>query len=141
MSSEQVYVNVTITEETVTEYFDNVRVIFTGKAENLIASYDQLGVEVTGPRSAVEQLHEEGVTVSVDVKGLEEGYYILSPRIDEEAYAGFTIMSEAASVTLTDISYNEADETNDATEDEADDVTENESGSDTEAAENDGNDE
>ena len=75
---------------------------------------------MTGPRSAVEQLREEGVTVSVDLKGLEEGYYILSPKIDEEAYGGFTILSEAASVTLTDISYNEADETDDATEDEAD---------------------
>jgi hypothetical protein len=76
-------------------------------------------VEVTGPRSAVEQLREEGVTVSVDLKGLGEGYYILSPKIDEEAYGGFTIMSEAASVTLTDISYNEEDEAEDATEDES----------------------
>ena len=119
VSSEQVYVNVTIAEETVQEYIDNVRVIFTGKAENLIASYDQLGVEVTGPRSAVEQLREDGVTVSVDLKGLGEGYYILSPKIDEEAYAGFTIMSEAASVTLTDISYNGEDEADDATEEES----------------------
>jgi YbbR domain-containing protein len=119
VSSEQVYVNVTIAEETVQEYFDNVRVIFTGKAENLIASYDQLGVEVTGPRSAVEQLREEGVTVSVDLKGLGEGYYILSPKIDEEAYEGFTIMSEAASVTLTDISYNGEDEADNATEEES----------------------
>ena len=147
VSSEQVYVNVTITEETVTEYFDNVRVIFTGKAENLIASYEQLGVEVTGPRSAVEQLREEGVTVSVDLKGLEEGYYILSPKIDEEAYAGFTIMSEAASVTLTDITYNEADEADDAAQDEADDaaqeevgdVTEEEAGPDADADEIDDN--
>lgn len=118
VSSEQVYVNVSIAEETVTEYVDNVKVIFTGKAENLIASYDQLGVEVTGPRSAVEKLAEDGVTVSVDLTGLDEGYYILSPRIDEQAYEGFTIMSEAASVTLTDISYNEEDEA-----DEAEDVT------------------
>ena len=118
VSSEQVYVNVTITEETVTEYLDNVRVIFTGKAENLIASYEQLGVEVTGPRSAVERLREEGVTVTVDVTGLKEGYYILSPKIDEEAYEGFTIMSEAASVTLTDISYNETAESEEAADGE-----------------------
>ena len=42
--------------------------------------------------------------------GLKEGYYILSPKVDEDAYEGFTIVSEAASVTLTDISYNEEDE-------------------------------
>ena len=110
VSSEQVYVNVSIVEEQVEEYVDNVRVIFIGKADNLIASYDQLGVMVTGPRSAVERLSEEGVTVGVDVTGLKEGYYILSPKVDAEAYEGFTIVSEAASVTLTDISYNEEDE-------------------------------
>jgi YbbR domain-containing protein len=108
VSSEQVYVNVTIVEEQVTDYVDNVRVIFTGKAENLIASYDQLGVEVTGPRSGVARLAEEGVTVTVDLAGLGEGYYILSPQIDGQAYEGFTIMSEAASVTLTDITYDES---------------------------------
>ena len=108
VSSEQVYVNVAIVEEQVTDYVDNVRVIFTGKAENLIASYDQLGVEVTGPRSGVARLAEEGVTVTVDLTGLDEGYYILSPQIDGQAYEGFTIMSEAASVTLTDITYDES---------------------------------
>ena len=30
--------------------------------------------------------------------------------MDEEAYEGFTIVSEAASVTLTDISYNEEED-------------------------------
>ena len=110
VSSEQVYVNVTIVEESVTEYVDNVKVMFTGKADNLVASYDQLSVEVTGPRSAVERLREEGVAVTVDVTGLKEGYYILSPSVDAQAYEGFEIMSEAASVTLTDISYTEPDE-------------------------------
>lgn len=110
VSSEQVYVNVAIVEEQVEEYVDNVKVIFTGKADNLIASYDQLGATVTGPRSAVARLKEEGVTVGVDLTGLKEGYYILSPKVDEEAYEGFTIVSEAASVTLTDISYNEEED-------------------------------
>ena len=118
VSSEQVYVNVTIVEESVTEYLDNVKVIFTGKADNLVASYDQLGVEVTGPRSAVERLREEGVVATVDVTGLKEGYYILSPKIDAEAYEGFEIMSEAASVTLTDISYNETAESEEAADGE-----------------------
>ena len=121
ISSEQVYVNVTIAEETVQAYIDNVKILFTGKADNLVASYEALGVEVTGPRSAVERLREEGVTVSVDLSGLGEGYYILSPVIDEKAYDGFTILSEAASVTLTDITYNEAEDLNEAVDGEADD--------------------
>lgn len=103
VSSEEVYVNVTITEETATEYIDNVKVIFKGKAENLMASYDRLGVNVTGPRSMVDALSEEGITLSVDLTGLEAGYHLLSPQIDEEQYADFDMLSEAVSVTLTDI--------------------------------------
>ena len=111
VSSEQVYVNVTIVEEEIEKYVDNVRVMFTGKADNLVATYDQLGVFVTGPRSVVEALSEEGVTVSVDLTGLEEGYYILSPVVDENAYECLSIISEAVSVTLTDITYNEDTDT------------------------------
>ena len=104
VSSEQVYVNVTLVEEQIQEYLDdNVRIIFTGKADDLVASYDQLGVTVTGPRSQVEALREEGVTVNVDLSGLGEGYYILSPQIDAQTYEGLDIVSEAASITLTKI--------------------------------------
>ena len=107
VSSEQVYVNVAIAEETITDYVDNVRIMFVGKADNLVASYEKLGVNATGPRSAVEALREEGVTVTVDVSGLEEGYYLLAPAVDEAAYPGVEILSEVASVTLTDIGVEE----------------------------------
>ena len=110
VSSEQVYVSVTIAEETIEDFVDNVKVIFTGKGENLVASYDKLGIYVTGPRSAVEALQEEGITVNVDLSGLTEGYYLLSPHIDRDAYEGLEMMSEAVSVTLTDISPEETDE-------------------------------
>jgi len=118
VSSEQVYVSVTLGEQTVEEYIDNVRVIFTGKGEHLIASYDKLGVYVTGPISAVEALRVEGVTVSVDIKGMEEGYYILSPRVDPEAYPDVEILSEAASVTLTDITADDEPDTGSSDEQE-----------------------
>lgn len=101
VSSEQVYVNIDIAEETIEGYVDDVKVIFHGKADDLIASYEKLGVYATGPRSAVEALQAEGMTVNVDVTGLEEGYYLLSPTIDMEQYPGFTMLSEAAAVTLT----------------------------------------
>jgi len=103
ISSEQVYVNVNIAEETVDAYIDNVKVLFIGKAENLVASYDPLAVYVTGPRSAVEALQENGMAVTVDLTGLEEGYYLLDPNVDQERYPGLILQSEAASVTLTSI--------------------------------------
>ena len=48
-------------------------------------------------------------------------------------------MSEAASVTLTDITYNEADEADDATQEEVGDVTEEEADPDADADEIDDN--
>ena len=103
VSSDQVYVNVTIDEEVVDGYVDNVKVIFRGKADNLVASYDKMGVYVTGPRSAVEALKEEGMTVSVDITDFEAGYYLLSPTINTEQYPGLEFLSEVAAVTLTNI--------------------------------------
>ena len=61
---------------------------------------------------------EEGVTVSVDIKGMEEGYYILSPRVDPEAYPDVEILSEAASVTLTDITADDEPDTGSSDEQE-----------------------
>ena len=104
VSSEQVYINVTIAEETISGFVENVKVLFKGKAENLVATYEPLTVYVTGPRSAVTALQETGLTVNVDLTGLEAGYNLLDPVIDEEMYPGVTLQSEAVSVTLTDVS-------------------------------------
>lgn len=109
VSSEQVYVNVNIAEETITGYIENVRVQLEGAAENLVATYEPLGVYATGPRSAVEALKESGLTVTVDLTGLEAGYYLLSPSIDTERWPDLNLESEAISVTLTDVTTEGAD--------------------------------
>lgn len=109
VSTEQVYVNVNIVEETITAYVDNVKVLFSGTPENLVASYEPLGVFVTGPRSAVEALQQNGLSVNVDLTGYAAGYYLLDPRIDGEKYPDLTFESEAVSLTLTDVSIDEAD--------------------------------
>lgn len=109
VSSEQVYVNVNIVEETITGYVEDVKVIFSGVPENLIASYEPMGIFATGPRSAVKELQQSGMTVGLDLTGLEAGYYLLDPQIDAERYPGLSFESEAVSVTLTDIGTEEAD--------------------------------
>lgn len=103
VSSEQVYVNIGIAEASVKSYVDNVKVQFVGKAENLIATYEPLGVFVTGPQSQVEALQESGLNVAVDITGYEDGYYLLDPSIEEERYPDLVFESEAVSVTLTSI--------------------------------------
>ena len=109
VSVEQVYVNVNIVEETITGYVDNVRVMFSNTDENLVATYDPLGVYVTGPRSDVEALQKQGMSVSLDLAGYEPGYYLLDPQIDAERWPGLSFESEAVSLTLTDVSTEESD--------------------------------
>ena len=58
-STEQVYVNITIGEERVSEWIDNVSITFVGKADNLQLDWkqDDIMVYTTGPRSAIEALN------------------------------------------------------------------------------------
>ena len=109
ISSEQVYVNVNIAEESITGYIEDVRVQLEGVSENLVATYEPLGVYATGPRSVVEALKESGLTVTVDLTGREAGYYLLSPTIDAERWPELSLESEAISVTLTDVSTDDAE--------------------------------
>ncbi len=102
ISSEQVYVSVNIAEETISAYVDDVKVQFLGKGENLLATYEPASVLATGPRSAIEALMEGGVTVSVDLTGLESGTYLLDPFVDAQLYPDISFQCETASVTLTD---------------------------------------
>lgn len=103
VSSEQVYVNIAIGEETVSAYMTNVDIILEGQAENMDVEYDPLGAYITGPKSQVERLLEEGLTASVNLDGLEEGYYLLSPDFDASRYPDMEILFETVSLTLTDI--------------------------------------
>ena len=75
VSAEQVYVNVTLEEETIGEWIENSAVSFSGKKEGLQLSWEQnpVKVYVSGPRSAVEAIRESGIPVSVDLTGLEAG--------------------------------------------------------------------
>ncbi|MDO4866915.1 MAG: CdaR family protein [Clostridia bacterium] len=104
ISSEQVYVNVNIAEETIDGYVDNVIILFSGKADNLMASYEPVGVYVSGPRSQVEQLQNDGISLTVDVTDREAGHYLIAPTFDAERYPDLTIQSESVSVTLTRVS-------------------------------------
>ena len=104
VSSDQVYVNVTIGEEMDSAYIDDVSVVFIGKAENLNVTYEPMRVYVSGPQSAVEQIRETGFVVYADLTDLEDGYYLLNPSYDAERYPDVTVECESVSVTLTDIS-------------------------------------
>ena len=105
LSSEQVYVNVNISEASIGGRIDDVSVLVSGKGEGLSVEYNTMSVYVTGPRSVVEQLQKDGVFVSVDLTGLKAGTYEIEPVFDNERFPNVTFQPEheKMSVTLTEV--------------------------------------
>lgn len=101
LSSEQVYVNVTISEASIGGRIDDVSVLVAGKGEGLSVEYNSMSVYVTGPRSVVEQLQQDGVFVSVDLTGLGAGTYEIEPVFDNERFPNITFQPEHEKMTVT----------------------------------------
>ena len=100
LSSEQVYVNVTISEASISGRIDDVSVLMAGKGEGLSVEYDSMSVFVTGPRSVVEQLQNDGVFVSLDLTGLGAGTYEIEPVFDTERFPNITFQPEHEKMTV-----------------------------------------
>ena len=101
LSSEQVYVNVTISEASIGGRIDDVGVLVSGKGEGLSVEYNAMSVYVTGPRSVVEQLQKDGVFVSMDLSGLGAGTYEIEPVFDNERFPNITFQPEHEKMTVT----------------------------------------
>ena len=107
VSNQQVYVNITIDEQDVSEWIDNTSLTFVGKAENLQLDwqYKQIQVYVTGPRSAVEALKKDGIPITVNLTDYTAGSYSCSLQFPTENYPDVTFEPEtsAINVTLTEV--------------------------------------
>lgn len=103
VSTEQVYVNVTIGEESVSEWVNNITLSFVGKAENLQLEWQSADIQVyvTGPRSAVEALRKDGIPVTVDLTGLAAGSYSCELRFPTENYPDVSFEPETPALTVT----------------------------------------
>lgn len=102
VSAEQVYVNVTIQEEDVSDWVDNTAISFVGKAENLQLEWQEgpIQVYVTGPRSAVEALKADGIPITVDLTGLAAGSYSCELRFPAENYPDVSFEPETPTITV-----------------------------------------
>jgi len=102
VSAEQVYVNVTLEEQTVGEWIENSAVSFSGKAEGLQLSWEQAPVKVyvSGPRSAVAAIRESGIPISVDLTGLQAGTHEC-PLIFPEANSKLSFEPETPTINVT----------------------------------------
>ncbi|MBE5773720.1 MAG: hypothetical protein E7337_07275 [Clostridiales bacterium] len=103
VSANQVYVNVTIAEESQSAWVEDVDVRFSGKGEGLSVTYryDDLRVYVTGPGSVVDHLAAEGISASIDLSGLGAGSYDLPLAFDTERYPGVTFQPEMETLPIT----------------------------------------
>lgn len=105
LSSAQVYVNVVISEASVVGRIKDISVLVSGKAAGLSVEYSPMSVIVTGPRSDIEQLQQEGVYVSIDLSGLGPGTYEIVPVFDRDRYpkVDFKPEHDTMTVVLTEI--------------------------------------
>ncbi len=106
-SAEQVYVNITISEEDISAWINNNTLTFVGKADDLQLEWPKgdIQVYVTGPRSEVEALSEEGISITVDLTGLEAGTHVCPLIFPEQNYPEVSFEPEFQNieVTLTEV--------------------------------------
>ncbi len=102
-SSQQVFVNISITEKDASEWVESDQISFIGKAENLVLVWQgkPVRVYVTGPRSEVEALKSAGLPVTVDLTGLEAGSHSCELRFPTESYPELTFEAETPTISIT----------------------------------------
>lgn len=103
ISAEEVYVNVTVAEETVGAWLENVKLSFINKGEGLSLTRmdDGFRVYVTGPLSEIEELQQTGLVATVDLAGLEAGVYSLTASFPQDTYPDVTFTPEQSEIEVT----------------------------------------
>lgn len=103
ISSEQVYVNVQIAEETISDWIEDVDLTFIGLSDGLVITEGRgrVAVHVTGPRSSIEALSAENLTVTVDLSGLEAGNYELPVNVETENHPAIIFEVDPSRVLVT----------------------------------------
>lgn len=102
ISADEVYVNVTIVEETVGAWIDDVKISYANKGDGLTlsAAANSVRVYVTGPRSAIEELKQTGFAATVDLSGLDAGSYSLGMTFPETTFPEVVFTPETGEVAV-----------------------------------------
>ena len=97
------YVNIGIAEEDTGAWVENTTVNFIGKAEDLMLDWsgNAVQVHVTGHRSDVEALLENGVEITVDLSGLGAGEHDCKLLFPVENYPNVLFTPETPTLHLT----------------------------------------
>lgn len=103
ISSEQVYVNVQIAEETISDWIEDVNLTFIGLADGLEITEGRgtVAVHVTGPRSKIDMMTSENLSVIVDLSGLEAGSYELPAVPETDNYPSVVFEVDPVNIQVT----------------------------------------
>ena len=102
ISAEEVYVNVTIAEETISAWVDDVSISYVNKGEGLSITHadSKIRVYITGPRSDIERLQESGFVATADLSGLQEGTHSVNLSFPETTFPDVTFTPEKSEVEV-----------------------------------------
>ena len=103
LSSDEVSVTVTISEQELTKRFSNVSLNLENQPQGMraVPSAKQVDVKVTGPYSLVSQLIREDIQATVDLAGLTQGQYELPVEIAVDNYPDLACSAQPATITVT----------------------------------------
>lgn len=104
VSPQQVYVNITISEDGASEWISNTHITFVGKDKNLQLEWVDGGniqVYASGPRSAIEALKEDGIPVTVNLAGLGVGEHYCELIFPTENYPEVIFEPETPTIHVT----------------------------------------
>ena len=103
LSSDEVSVTVTISEQELTKRFSNVSLNLENQPQGMraVPSAKQVDVKVTGPYSLVSQLIREDIQATVDLAGLTQGQYELPVEIAVDNYPDLACSAQPAAITVT----------------------------------------
>ncbi len=107
VSVEQVLVNITIAEETASQWFEDVTLKYVDQRDDLWLSADtgRVRVCVTGPRSAIKAFGKKDIDAFVSLAGLGAGHHSCKVEFAQDKYPDLTLTAEPmeVSVDLTDV--------------------------------------
>ena len=103
LSSDEVSVTVTISEQELTKRFSNVSLNLENQPQGMraVPSAKQVDVKVTGPYSLVSQLIREDIQATVALAGLTQGQYELPVEIAVDNYPDLACSAQPAAITVT----------------------------------------
>ena len=103
LSSEEISVTVSISEQTLTKRFSNVTLQLEGAPQGMrvTPSVKRVDVKVEGPYSVVRTLTRDDIQATVNLGGLTQGQYELPVELSVDNYPDLACSAQPAAINVT----------------------------------------